>query len=85
MARLSINDSTLSKPAGSEKGIGRFFFIVTILSLRGMKMKEAMGMSRTENVELTVLCLIEDGDTANWRAVWTPASTAGSGSSPQKL
>ena len=44
-----------------------------------------MGMSRTENVELTVLCLIEDGDTANWWAAWMSASTAGSGSSPQKL
>ena len=44
-----------------------------------------MGMSRTANVELKVLCPIEDGDTANWSTVWTPASTAGSGSSPQKL
>ena len=44
-----------------------------------------MGMSMTENVELKVLCLIEDGDTANWSTVWTPARTAGSGSSPQKL
>ena len=44
-----------------------------------------MGMSRTENVELTVLCLIEDGDTANWWAVWMPASTASGESFPQKL
>ena len=44
-----------------------------------------MGMSRTANVELTVLCLIEDGDTASWSTVWTPASTASSESFPQKL
>ena len=42
-------------------------------------------MSMTENVELKALCLIEDGDTANWWAVWTPARTAGSESFPRKL
>ena len=50
--------------------------------IRNGKCWSKMGMSMTENVELKVLCLIEDGDAANWSTVWTPASTAGSGLFP---